>query len=86
MFEGVVKVLEEFKPACLPAINLLWLMEILEVLMVSANADSVFCSEEEGATALKAIDYHSKFFIMRIIVVLGGQEVARVEGNGVNTV
>jgi len=86
MFEGVVKVLKEFKPARLSAINVLWLTEILEILMVSTNTDSMFCSKDERVTALKPIDDRSEFFIMRIIVAFGGKEVTRMEGNGVNAV
>ena len=86
MFKGVVKVLEEFEPACLSAINFLRLAEVLEVFMVGPDANGMFRSKRERATALKPIDYGGEFFVMCIVVAFGGKETTGVEGNGMNPI
>jgi hypothetical protein len=42
MFKGVVKILEELYPPGLPAHDFLWFMEVLEILVVSADTNGVF--------------------------------------------
>jgi len=86
VFKGVIKVLEEFEPACLSAINFLWLAKVLEVFVIGPDANGMFCSEKERATALKPIDYCGEFFVVHIVVAFGRKETTRVEGNRMNPI
>jgi len=86
MFKGVVKVLEEFEPACLSAINFVRLAEVLEVFMISSYTNGMFHSKKEGATTFKSKDNCSEFFVMCIVVALGREKTTGVESNGVNPI
>ena len=54
MFNGVVEVLQVFNPFGLSARDFLWLLEVLEVLMVSMNLNWFLGSKEEWASHLEA--------------------------------
>jgi len=70
VFKSVVEILQEFDPTRLPSSNLLWIAEILKVFVVSADANSVCSTQEQGATAFKAKNYRSEFLVIGVVVLL----------------
>src|SRR5260221_12614269 len=86
MFECVVEILEELNPSSLSSSDLLGLTEVLEVFVVGEDADLVFSSEEQSATALESKDDPCEFFIMHIVVLFRGEEASGVEGDGVHPI
>ena len=84
--EGVGEILKKSDPMCLTASDLLGFVEVLQIFMVCVDFDSVLCTKKEGATALKAKDDHSEFFIMDVIILLGKLQTVTVEANRVNTI
>jgi len=46
VFNGVIEVLEEFDPPCLAFRNFLWFSEVCEVLVICANSNWLFASQE----------------------------------------
>jgi hypothetical protein len=70
--EDIGKVLKESDPTGLMDGDFLWFTEILEVFMVCVNLNGMLCAEEEWLTTFEAKDNCGQFFIMDIIVLLGG--------------
>jgi hypothetical protein len=66
--EHEVEILQELHPSGLPPCNLLWLMEVLEVLMIRSNMNRVVSAEEVGAAALESIYNGSHLFIVDVVV------------------
>jgi hypothetical protein len=82
----VVKVLEVFDPMGLLTSNLLWLMEILEILVISADLDGVHGSKEKGTATFEPKENGSEFLVVGIVILFGRKEASGMEGDGVNPV
>jgi len=46
VFDGVVEILEEFNPSRLAFRNFLWFSKVHEVLVIHANSNWLFASQE----------------------------------------
>jgi hypothetical protein len=56
--------------------DLLWFLEVLEVLVVSADTDRMLRPKEKWAATFEAENYSKKLLIMGIIVDFGREEAA----------
>ena len=86
MFQGIVKILQEFDPAGLAARYFLGFPEILQVFMVGEDAHGMLHAEEQGTTTFEAKDYASQFSVVDVIVPFRREETTRVEGDGVHSI
>jgi hypothetical protein len=68
----IVEVLEVLDPAGLSAGDLLWLVEVLEVLVVGTDLNGIRGSEEERSTTFEPEQYGGQFFVVGVIVLFGG--------------
>jgi hypothetical protein len=68
MLQYIVEILEKLDPLGLAARDFLWLSEVLEILVVSTDANWMLGTKEEGATALEAEDDTEKFLVVGIVV------------------
>jgi hypothetical protein len=86
MLQCVVEILEELDPPGLVAHDFLWLLEVLEVFVVSADANRMLGTKEEGMAALETEDDTEELFVVGIVVGFCWKETAGVEGNGMKPV
>jgi hypothetical protein len=86
VLQGVVEVLEELDPAGLAARDFLRLPEVLEVLVIGADANRVLGTEEERATTPEAENNTKELFVVGVIIGFRREKTARVESNGVQPV
>jgi hypothetical protein len=82
----VVKVLEVLDPAGLSTSNLLWLAEVLEILVISADLNRVCSSKKEGTTTFEPKKNGGEFFVMGVVILFGGEKAVGVEGNRVDSI
>jgi hypothetical protein len=68
VIEHKIEILQEFHPSGLPASDLLWLTEVLEVFMICSNVDGMVGAEEVGAAAFESIYNGSHLFIVDVVV------------------
>jgi len=62
------------------------IMEILEVLVISANTNRMCGTEEQRVTTLEAKDHGSKFLIMSIVILLCQKEAPGMKGDRMDAV
>jgi hypothetical protein len=82
----VVKVLEVFNPSCLSTSNLLRLAEILQIFVVGTDFNGVCGSKKEGATTFESKEDSGEFLVVGVVVLFGGEETVRVEGDRVGSI
>jgi len=68
--EGEVEAQEEEGPACLPAVELLCIMEVSEVLMVHEDLELLCHTFKEVAPLIQHIHHGQHFLVMDLVVVL----------------
>jgi hypothetical protein len=73
-------------PPGLSARDLLRLTEILEVFVVSTNANRVFSTEEEWSATFEAKNNTKELLVVGVVVGFCRKETAGVEGDGMKTV
>jgi hypothetical protein len=61
-------------------------MEVLQVFVVSADTNGVFCSKEQWAATLEAKNHAEQLLIVSVVVDFGGKEAAGVEGDWVQAI
>ena len=66
--------------------NFARIMEVLEILVISAHTNWVRGAKEEWLSAFEAEYYSSQFFVMRIVVCFCWQETSRVKGYRVDPI
>jgi hypothetical protein len=86
VFKHVVEILEELDPVGLAARDLLRFAEILKILVISADTNWVFGTEEERATAFEAKNNAKEFLVVGVVIGFRWEETARVEGDGVEPI
>jgi hypothetical protein len=65
----IIEVLKVLDPAGLSASNLLWLTEVLEVLVVSADLDGMCSSKEERSATFESEQDGCEFLVMGVVVL-----------------
>jgi hypothetical protein len=72
----IVEILQILDPVGLLASDLLWLVEVLEVLVVGLDLDWLCSTKEEGSTTLESEQDGCEFLIMSVVVLFSREETA----------
>lgn len=69
VFKCIIEVLKELNPTRLSSCDLLWFAEVLEVFVVCADFDWVFCTKEKWPSTFESKDNAGKFFVVGVIIL-----------------